>query len=99
VVTNRRSRIADIRGLMLDPAVRGRGIAVAALRAIADAYLADDRMHRLEAEVYGFNEPGIRAFLAAGFVREGVRRSAYDRHGRRQDGVRFGLLADDRASP
>jgi GNAT superfamily N-acetyltransferase len=30
VLVNRRSRIADVRTLMLDPAVRGRGLAVRA---------------------------------------------------------------------
>ncbi|MBI5105514.1 MAG: GNAT family N-acetyltransferase [Solirubrobacterales bacterium] len=95
VVVNRRSRIADIRTLVLDPAARGRGLAVATLRALADRYLRDEGLHRLEAEVYGFNQPALRAFTAAGFTREGVRRRAYDRHGAWQDGVRFGLLADD----
>jgi RimJ/RimL family protein N-acetyltransferase len=34
-------------------------------------------------------------FERAGFMREGVRRRAYDRAGAWQDGVSFGLLADD----
>ena len=52
-------------------------------------------MARVEAEVFGFNTPAVRAFLAAGFTREGVRRQAYERHGGRQDGVLFGLLAGE----
>ena len=91
---NRRSRIASIQTLMVDPAARGRGQGVAILRAVArDAFARG--LHRLEGEVYGFNEPALRTFEAAGFTREGVRRRAYDRHGAWQDGVRFGLLADD----
>jgi RimJ/RimL family protein N-acetyltransferase len=34
-------------------------------------------------------------FERAGFVREGVRRRAYDRAGGWQDGVFFGLLAEE----
>jgi hypothetical protein len=30
-----------------------------------------------------------------GFVREGVRRKAYWRHGKWEDGVHFGLVAED----
>ena len=91
---NRRSRIAAIETLMVAPAARGRGLGAAILRAVAaDAFARG--VHRLEGEVYGFNEPALRTFDAAGFTREGVRRRAYDRHGAWQDGVRFGLLADD----
>lgn len=91
---NRRSRIASIQTLMVDPGARGRGLGVAILRAVArDAFARG--VHRLEGEVYGFNEPALRSFEAAGFTREGVRRRAYDRHGAWQDGVRFGLLADE----
>jgi RimJ/RimL family protein N-acetyltransferase len=39
--------------------------------------------------------PALRSFDAAGFTRDGVRRRAYDRHGAWQDGIQFGLLADD----
>ena len=91
---NRRSRIAAISTLVVDPAARGRGLGAAILRAAArDAFARG--VHRVQGEVYGFNGPALRAFAAAGFVREGVRRRAYERHGEWQDGVCFGLLADD----
>ena len=95
VLVNRRSRIADIRTLMLDPAARGRGLGVAAVRELATR-LFEHGLHRLEAEVYGFNTPAQRVFEQAGFVREGARRQAYDRAGGWQDGIRYGLLAEDR---
>jgi RimJ/RimL family protein N-acetyltransferase len=96
VVTNHRSRIAAIRTLMIDPAARGRGLGVAVIRAVVDDLVTGRGMHRVEAEAYGFNAAALRAFAAAGFTREGTRRRAYDRHGAWQDGVAFGLLADDR---
>jgi RimJ/RimL family protein N-acetyltransferase len=95
VLVNRRSRIADITTLMLDPAARGRGLAVAAVRELAARLFAARGLHRLEAEVYGFNGPARRVFERAGFVYEGVRRRAYDRAGDWQDGVRFGLLDEE----
>jgi RimJ/RimL family protein N-acetyltransferase len=95
VLVNRRSRIADVRTLMLDPSARGKGVATAAVRELAARLFAARGLHRLEAEVYGFNVPARRVFERAGFVHEGVRRSAYDRAGDWQDGVRFGLLDED----
>jgi RimJ/RimL family protein N-acetyltransferase len=95
VLINRRSRIADIRALMLEPAARGRGIATEAIRELCDHLFRERWLHRLEAEVYGFNTSGQRVFERAGFVREGVRRRAYDRENSWHDGVRYGLLSDE----
>jgi RimJ/RimL family protein N-acetyltransferase len=95
VLTNRRSRIADIRTLMLAPEARGRGVATEAIRELCDHLFRDRWLHRLEAEVYGFNHSGQRVFERAGFVHEGVRRRAYDRQDGWQDGVRYALLSDE----
>jgi RimJ/RimL family protein N-acetyltransferase len=92
---NRRSRIADIRTLMLDPTARGRGLATAAVRELAERLFLQRWLHRIEAEVYGFNVGGRRVFERAGFVNEGVRRRAYDREDGWQDGIRYGLLSDE----
>ncbi len=94
-LVNRRSRIADVRTLMLDPSARGRGLATAAVRELVARLFEERALHRVEAEVYGFNIAAQRVFERAGFVREGVRRRAYDRAGGWQDGVRFGVLADE----
>jgi RimJ/RimL family protein N-acetyltransferase len=93
------SRIVTVQGLMVDPAVRGRGIAVAAVRALVDRVLGEQGRHRLEAEVYGFNEGGLRTFDGAGFEREGYRRRAYWRHGAWQDTVLFARTSEDDAPP
>jgi RimJ/RimL family protein N-acetyltransferase len=95
-VTNRRSRIAEIRTLMLAPPAHGRGLGVAAVRELCGRLFDAHDMHRVEAEVMGINDAARRVFERAGFVREGVRRRAYDRHGAWQDGVRYGLLIEER---
>jgi RimJ/RimL family protein N-acetyltransferase len=92
---NRRSRIAHLHGLMLHPEARGRGIADAAARILVRHLVFDLGFHRVQLEVYGFNERGVRHAERSGFVREGVRRQAYWRHGRWVDGVLFGLVRED----
>jgi len=94
-VANRRSRIAHVFGFMLHPGFRGRGLADAAARVFARHLLLDLGFHRLQLEVYGFNERGLRHAERAGYVREGVKRRAYWRHEGWVDGVLFGLLRED----
>jgi RimJ/RimL family protein N-acetyltransferase len=94
-VANRRSRIADLRGLMLLPEFRGRGIADAAARLLVRHLFVDLDYHRVELECYGFNERAIRHAERAGFVQEGVKRRAYWRHGEWVDGVLFGVIRDE----
>ena len=94
-VANRRSRIAHLFGVMLDPAFRGRGLAEAATRLLVRHLVFDFDYHRVQLEVYGFNERGMRFFERAGFVREGTRRKAYERHGEWHDGVLYGVIRED----
>ena len=93
-VRNRRSRIAHVYGVMLHPDYRGRGLADAAARLLVDHLIYDLDYHRLELEVYGFNERAIRHAERL-YVREGVKRRAYWRHGEWVDGVLFGLTRED----
>ena len=94
-VANRRSRIADLRSLMLAPDFRGRGIADKAARLLVHHLFFDLDYHRVQLECYGFNERAIRHAERAGFVKEGARRKAYWRHGDWVDGVLFGLVRED----
>ena len=94
-VSNRRSAIAHLYGLMLDPAVRGRGLAREATRAFARHLFDELGYHRIELECYGFNERAMRHFEACGFVREGVKRQAYRREDGWVDGILYGLLAGE----
>ncbi|MCZ7588876.1 MAG: GNAT family N-acetyltransferase [Gaiella sp.] len=92
---NRRSRIASVSGFAIDPAFRRGGVGVAAARAVQRHLLRDLGFHRLQMEVYGFNERALRHAERVGWVREGVRRRAYWRNGEWVDGVLFGLLDDE----
>jgi RimJ/RimL family protein N-acetyltransferase len=92
---NERSRIANLGGLAVHPDYRGRRLADDAARVLQRHLLLDLDFHRLQLEIYGFNERAIEHAERAGFVREGAKRKAYWRHGEWVDGVLFGLVRED----
>ena len=94
-VANRRSRIANLGSLAVHPDFRGRRLADEAARLFQRYLLFDLGYHRLQLEIYGFNERAQAHAERAGWIREGVRRKAYDRHGEWVDGVIYGLVRED----
>jgi RimJ/RimL family protein N-acetyltransferase len=88
-------RIARVGGLAILPDFRGRGVADEAARQFQRLLIFDLGFHRLEVACYGFNDRAIRHSERVGFVREGVKRRAYLRHGEWQDAVLFSLLRED----
>lgn len=92
---NRRSRIADLGGLAVHPNFRGRKVGDRTARLVQRHLMDDLGFHRLQLEVYGFNERAMAHAERSGFVREGVRRKAYWRDGRWVDGVLYGVVAED----
>jgi RimJ/RimL family protein N-acetyltransferase len=88
-------RIAHIGGLAVHRDFRGRGVADEAARQLQRYLLVDLGFHRIQLKCYGFNERAIRHSERAGFVREGVERKAYLRHGEWQDAVLFALVRED----
>ena len=92
---NLRSRIANLGGLAVHPEFRGRRLADEAARVLQRHLLVDLDYHRLQLEIYGFNERAIQHAERAGFIREGVKRKAYWRHEEWVDGVLFGLVRED----
>jgi RimJ/RimL family protein N-acetyltransferase len=92
---NRRSRIARLSGLAIHPDFRGRRLSDEAARLFQRHLIFDLGFHRLQLECYGFNERAIRHAERSGFVREGVKRRAYHRHGEWVDGILFGLVRED----
>jgi len=97
-VANRRSRIANLSSLAVHPDFRGRHLADEAARLFQRHLLHDLGYHRLQLEIYGFNERAQRHAERAGFVREGVRRKAYRRNDEWVDSVIYGLVQEDLGS-
>lgn len=94
-LVNRRSRIAELSQVVVDPDRRRQGVGAATVRAAVLRLVETHDVHRVQLEVYGDNQPAQRAFVRAGFQREGTRRQAYWRRGAWQDGVLYGVLAHE----
>jgi RimJ/RimL family protein N-acetyltransferase len=92
---NERSRIADLGGLAVHPDFRGSRVGDEAARLVQRHLFGDLGFHRLQLEIYGFNERAMVHAERSGFVREGVRRRAYWRNEQWVDGVLYGLVAED----
>ena len=94
-VASERHRIAHAGRFAIAPAFRGRGLGLEAARQFQRLLLLELGFHRIELQIYGFNERAIANAERSGYVREGVRRKAYLRHGEWQDAVLFSLLRED----
>ncbi len=92
---NARSRIANLGGLAVHPDFRGAKVADTAARLFQRHLFDELGYHRVQMEIYGFNERAMRHAERAGFTREGVRRRAYWRDDKWVDGVLYGLVSED----
>lgn len=98
-VVNERNRIAEAGRFAVHPHFRGRGIGDQAARLFQRHLLVDLDLHRVELQIFGFNERAIAQAERTGYVREGVKRKAYLKNGEWQDAVLFALLRDDLEDP
>ena len=96
-VENERSRIARVERLAVHPCFRGRRLADDAARLFQRELLLELGFHRLELEIYAYNERAQAHAERAGFVREGVKRKAYLRDGEWVDAVMYALVREDLA--
>jgi RimJ/RimL family protein N-acetyltransferase len=94
-LVNRRSSIASLGGLAVHPRFRGRRVGDEAARLVQHHLLLDLGIHRLQLEIYAFNQRALAHAERVGYVREGVRRKAYRRREGWVDGVLFGLVRED----
>ena len=96
-VANERSRIARLERLAVHPRFRGRRIGDDAARLLQRLLLFEPGLdyHRLELEIYAFNERACAHAERAGYVREGTKRKAYLKDGEWVDTVLYALLAED----
>jgi RimJ/RimL family protein N-acetyltransferase len=96
---NVRSRIAHVGGIAIHPDFRGRHLADDATRLLQHHLIRERGYHRIELEIYGFNERAIRHAERSGYIREGVKRKAYRHDDGWVDGVLYAILEEDFAEP
>jgi RimJ/RimL family protein N-acetyltransferase len=93
--TNERNRIAEAGRFAIHPRHRRRGLGIEAARLFQRHLLRELGFHRLEIQIYGFNERAIAHAERSGYVREGVKRRAYVKFDEWQDAVLFSVLEED----
>ncbi|MFE5092638.1 GNAT family N-acetyltransferase [Streptomyces sp. NPDC056638] len=81
--------------LLLDSRYRGQGYGTDALDALVDLAFGELPMHRIQAVTHIANTAALTVLTKAGFVQEGVRRSACLHRGRRYDIAVLSLLRDE----
>jgi len=94
-VVNERSRIVEGRRLAVHPRFRGERLGDDLARAFQRLVLGELGFHRLELQIYGFNDRAIAHAERVGYVREGVKRKAYLKDGEWQDAVLYSMLQDE----
>lgn len=83
-------RLADVSLLIGDRTVWGRGYAAEAIEAVSRHAFDELGVRKLSASLYAANVGSERAFVKAGYQREGLRRGHYDLDGARSDIVELG---------
>ena len=94
-LVNERSRIARLERLAVHPRFRGSRLGDEAARLFQRLLLGELGFHRLELEIYAFNERACAHAERVGLVREGRKRKAYLRDGEWVDTVLYALLPED----
>jgi RimJ/RimL family protein N-acetyltransferase len=94
-VVNERSRIARLERLAIHPGFRGRRLSDEGARLFQRLLIEELGYHRLELEIYAFNERACAHAERAGFVREGRKRQAYRKDGEWVDTVLYALIPED----
>jgi RimJ/RimL family protein N-acetyltransferase len=96
-VASERNRIARLERLAVHARFRGRRLADEAARQFQRHLLGELGFHRLELEIYAFNERACAHAERAGFVHEGRKRKAYLKDGEWVDSVLYAMVAEDLA--
>jgi RimJ/RimL family protein N-acetyltransferase len=81
--------------IALDPSAGGHGYGTDATRLMVRYGFRELGLHRIQLDVWAFNERAVRTYLKAGFVEEGRRRDAVFHDGRWHDEVLMSALATD----
>jgi RimJ/RimL family protein N-acetyltransferase len=96
---NVRSRIAHVSGIAIHPDFRGRRLADDAARLLQHHLIHERGFHRIELEIYGFNERAQRHAERSGYIQEGVKRKAYRQGDGWVDGVLYAIVEEDLDAP
>lgn len=86
-------RCAELWIYVGDREQRGRGVAREAVRALCRFGFETLGLNRVFVQVFSFNEPALKFFLACGMKPEGVLREAVFKRGRFHDKHVFSMLA------
>jgi RimJ/RimL family protein N-acetyltransferase len=90
-----RDRSADIGIVIGERDEWGKGYGADAIKTMARYAFEELNLHRLQLQVYDFNERARRCYERCGFVHEGTRRQAVFRAGRYHDVHMMGMLASE----
>lgn len=74
---------------------RGKGYAKEALKLLMELAFNELNLHRLQLNVFNYNERAIMIYESLGFKREGVYREYIHRDGRRWDMYLYGILRNE----
>lgn len=88
-------RCANFRIGIFQPSARGQGIGTWATEMTRDFAFDVLKLHRLELNVFSFNPRAERAYLKAGFKREGVRKDAVMDGDQYADDILMAILEED----
>jgi RimJ/RimL family protein N-acetyltransferase len=73
---NREQETASLCRILIDPAQRGRGWGRSLVQGLLVRGFNEMKLRRIDLRVYAHNEPAIRCYTSAGFIREGILRQA-----------------------
>jgi RimJ/RimL family protein N-acetyltransferase len=94
-VLSESNRIVEGGRLAVHPSFRGRKLGDDIARAFQRLVLGELGFHRLELQVYGFNDRALAHAERVGYVNEGTKRKAYRKRGEWQDAVLFSMLEEE----
>lgn len=78
--------------IQLRPDVSGQGYGTEATRLMVDYGFSTLPLHRIELQVYAFNDRALRCYRSAGFTQEGVRRQVVFVDGQWHDQILMSVL-------
>ncbi|KAM0752150.1 acyl-CoA N-acyltransferase [Meredithblackwellia eburnea MCA 4105] len=82
-------------GISLQKDYQGKGYGGEALEWLLDWGFKIRGLHKIEGEVFAWNEPALKVYTKLGFVKEGLKRQSLWQEGAFRDEVILGMLLSD----